>query len=196
MIEYSKWTKNQLIVYLCDLMADGEPLSAASVLDLSKLTKAELMRSIRLRLKAGRHVKVGPCPKGHQPGDPKCDALCFITNITPMPTPFVEKAPRVPASGIMHSWVQDELKPAAREPEMLYTARAWMKRYPEVLRRLSIEERKEFLEPLAKAYRELEAQFPKRPSRIVRCWTACVAWFDGIGEWLYLTRPRSGPDND
>lgn len=189
----AKLTKRKLLdLYIAEQYdRDGEHPSPQTVIDAMGLTKAQLIVGIKRARKRRRDfLRPRPCPKGHQPGDPKCDLVgCFVTNIDPIPTLFTEQAPRVPSSATMHSWVQDELTPIKREmrpPEVLYTAREWMKNHPEALKRLPIHERMEYLEPLAKAYTELDSQFPrsKRVNWFVARWNALLRWLDGLAEWL------------
>jgi hypothetical protein len=192
----SRLTKDKLLdLYFAEQYdADGEYPSPQTVIETTHLTKAQLIVEIKraraYRLDSAERASRAKCPKGHKPGDPKCNVMCHIVMLEPLSSPF--EAPRV-ASPALHSWVNDELtpvKPEMRPPEVLYTAREWMKNHPEALQRLSIHERMEYLEPLAKAYRELEAQFTrsKRPNWFARRWNALLRWYDGLAEWLWITR--------
>jgi hypothetical protein len=116
-------TKEQLILqHLTD--QDSSP---EDCIRYTRMRKADLIELVRSRRRAEQRASRQRCPRGHEPGDPKCDLVgCFITIIDPYPTPFLETLSTSVASGMNHSWVYDEWTPvhtgralAARNENMM-----------------------------------------------------------------------------
>jgi len=102
-------TKIQLVERMLESEASVEQVASAL-----RLTKTELVRSILRADARDRAARRRPCPKGHKPGDPKCDLMCQISTVEPVFLPiFAGKTRMSKSPHSLHSWTQDELTPVS-----------------------------------------------------------------------------------
>jgi len=107
-----KLKKQDLILqYLLD--EDDSPEDA---LRYARMRKVELVKLARKEIRR-RDRPPGPCPNKHEPGDPKCDLMCWVVNISPPDTttgPFFRGLGqpaldyRTAHPGTYHQWYLDD----------------------------------------------------------------------------------------
>lgn len=68
-----------------------------------RMRRRDLILAVEGRRRWAVRAARTPCPKGHKPGDPACDLMCFVTVVDPLPTTFVSQLPKTNAKS--HTWI-------------------------------------------------------------------------------------------
>ena len=127
---------------LLRVLIEPEEMSVDHILSLTRMTRRELLAELERRRAAVLYRSREKCPKGCKPGAPNCDLTHWIIPIDPIDTPFTEAMARVRSDHPVHNWINDPLTPSeGRE------------------RAVAIIAEPRFIEPLARAYRAIDAAF-------------------------------------